>query len=357
MRRLPLPLLLALCALAACSSLRRRVTAGNAAQHLELAREEIAAGELRAATRRLTVLRGVEGLDPDLRARTEDLLETASGSLLAALDARQAGADDYLDLFDDDDLAPRTRARAGLLGARRLLEEGRPVQAAKRVREVEKELSSFADRALAGDVIGRAGLELVARGGRYLLVFRYASRGLEALDFLVVTYPFDARCPQAYAAMVEEHARRLDHDEAIVKAEDLIVYHPQSPEGIAMQVRLPELRLERLERDDNDRAQMLQARSELEFWLDRYAGRNGAPADEARARVALRACNRRLAENDLVVARFYERVDEPPGVRLHAERALASGRAAEAPEAVAEAERLLALHPEAAALPGSAPRP
>lgn len=348
MRRL-VPLLLFLCpAISGCAifggSGLGPVTRENAAGHLEAAQEEIAAGKNEEALERLSALRSLSGLDPDQRALTEQLLESASNALLSSLEGSQASSDVLLELYEGD-LAPRTRARAGVQAADRMLAEGHAIKAWKQIRDVEKELPAYIDRVRAGDVLGRAGLELIRRPGHYYLFFRYASRGKEALEFLVDHYPFDHRAPEAYTAIVELYASRLDYDDAISRAEDQVIYHPDTPEAIAMQARLPELRLGRLERDDNDRSEMVQARSELEYWVDRYAGREGTPEDEARVRATLRECNRRLAENDLVVARFYDTVDESRGARLHAERALESARAAEAASAIAEAERLLALHP------------
>ena len=119
-----------------------------------------------------------------------------------------------------------------------------------------------------------------------------------------------------------------------------------------MQAYLPKLRLERLERDDYARSELNQAEFELEYWLERYAGREGSPEDEAEVRATLVEARRRIAENDLIVARFYDRVDEPQGVRLHAERALDFAREAGAEDAIAEAERLIARHAEASAPAG-----
>lgn len=353
MRRL-LPLLTVLAV--SCGALRGdKITPENAAEELAAAEADHAAGRPQRALDRLVELRGVRGLAPDQRLAVEELSERASREVLDGLLEGSASADSLEDLYGEN-LSPRVRARTGVLAADRMLAEGRPIAAFKMVRKVERDLPSYVDRARAGDVVGRAGLQLIRTPGRYYLLFRYASRGRDALEFLVVQYPFDPRCPEAYVALVDLYSARLDRDRAIERAEDLVIYHPETPEAIRMLARLPGLRLDRLERDDNDRSEMVQARSEIEFWLERYAGREGRPEDEALARATLRECQRRLAQNDLDVARFYRRVSEPQGLRLHAERALVEARAAEAGSEAAQAERLLAEFPEARP-PGGEPTP
>ena len=52
-------------------------------------------------------------------------------------------------------------------------------------------------------------------------------------------------------------------------------------------------------------------------------------------------CLRRLADNDLIVARFYRRVDNPTGAEFRARRGLETAREGGDPEQIAEGERLL----------------
>jgi outer membrane protein assembly factor BamD (BamD/ComL family) len=99
----------------------------------------------------------------------------------------------------------------------------------------------------------------------------------------------------------------------------------------------------------------LQARKELGDWLERH------PEHELRAEVAndLDDSLRRLAESDLSIAAFYDRVGNAFGVRFHAERAREEAAEARDGERVARAEALLASLPvgEAEGRPDDEPGP
>ena len=81
---------------------------------------------------------------------------------------------------------------------------------------------------------------------------------------------------------------------------------------------MPELRLAALDGPEYDRAAMLIALTELETWISRY------PDNELRPDVerTMIDCLQRLADNDMVVARFYRTVLSATGARQHAARAL-----------------------------------
>lgn len=312
----------------------KRETAGR---HLELAQAELQAGEYPTALERLIELRQVSGLHPEDRNRCEELLERGVGQAVEHYSGPEYTAGDLVDLYDLD-LTPRLKAWAGTRAADRKLSEGRRIDAVKMIRRVEQALPSHPERSFAGDVLARAGLSLAADDGRYWLLFRYRSRGLEALEFLVLTYPFERRCPEAYLTLAEIYADRGNLEEAITHYEDLLVYHPASPQAALAQARLGNTRMKRMEKDDFDRSELENARKELELWLVRYPEHELRPWVEER----LTLCRERLAENDLIHARYYETVRAPFGARLHAQRALEEAVAAGSADKEAEAREILA---------------
>ena len=160
----------------------------TAYQELDRAEDEIQDGALQDALERLVGVREVEGLDPDVRVRDEDLLEQATNKRIAELDT----AKELEELYDQE-LPPRLRARAGVLAAERLLAEGRRVSAFKMIKKVDKAVPAHPERVVAGDVVARAGLSLIRDEGRYFLLFRYRTRGIQALEYLVLNYPLDPR--------------------------------------------------------------------------------------------------------------------------------------------------------------------
>jgi hypothetical protein len=304
----------------------------EAGEQLDLAETEIRDGVLQDALERLVAVREVEGLDPDMRARDEELLEEATALRLAELDS----SEDLEELYDQE-LPNHLRARAGILAAERMLREGRRVSAFKMIKKVDKALPSHPERVLAGDVVARAGLDLIRDERRYWLLFRYRTRGIQALEYLVLHYPLDPRCPEAYFALSETYERTGDLDLALERAEDLVLYHPADAVAVAAEARLPYLRLSRLERTDFDRGELLLAHDELQLWLERHAGHELEPW----VRTLERECQERLVENDLYLAGYYERTKTPYGTRLHAERALETARGADLEDERADAEGLL----------------
>ena len=190
--------LLFLCVpLCACSALRSSgpgpLEDAVAAAWLEAAERALAEGRLGTAVEELAELRRVPRLDPDLRARTEARLEEAVLRRLTQLDEADAGSSKYDELFRLA-LPPRLRARAGLLAARELYQEGRRVSSYRKVQEVERKVPNHPDRAFAGEVLVTTGLDMVEDDGRYSLLFRYRTRGIEALEYLVLNYPLAPRC-------------------------------------------------------------------------------------------------------------------------------------------------------------------
>jgi hypothetical protein len=310
------------------------------------AEEERAAGDHEAAVVRLLRVRKVDDLEPALRERSGELLERSSEALMERYESADAGPETFEDLFEEDGLPGHLRARAGILAADRKLALGERVAAVKLVKKVDQTLAGHTNRMGAGDVLSRAGLSLIRDRGRYGIFFTYRARGVTALEYLVQQYPLDEHCPEAFAALADHYERAGDLDLAIERHEDLVLYHPLSDQAVVSEARLPYLRLERLERDDYDRHELLRARAELARWTDRHAGHELEPWVHEVAR----DCDRRLTRNDLVLAAYYLRIGSTFGARIHTERALHRAEEAGLEGLVAQAQR------ELAALPAEAPK-
>jgi tetratricopeptide (TPR) repeat protein len=332
---------------AGCRSAYGSIERSNAREHLDRVEAVVRAGDYAEALAHLEAVHDVSGLEPDLRAREERLTDEAAEGRFAEL-AEDDG--EALEELFSSKLPERIRARAGVLAAERMLENDRRVAAYRMVKEVDTELPGHHERVLAGEVLARSGLSLIADDRRYNLLFRYRSRGIQVLEYLVVRYPLEPRCAEAFYALSQTYERQGNFDEAIARTEDLLLYHPASLYAPAASARLPYLRLARLPRDDFDRGELLRAHAELGAWLARYAGHELAPwVGELHFE-----CTSRLVRSDLYLAGYYSKTDVPAGQRLHAERALSLAREAGLQREVEEAEGLLAsLAPAPALDPGA----
>ncbi|MSR61409.1 MAG: hypothetical protein EXS08_03030 [Planctomycetes bacterium] len=304
----------------------------DAPRHVEQAEAELKAGQTQLALEHLSAVNAVSGLDPDLRAREQSLLDEAARKLFEEL--ADADSDALEELFDSE-LPERVRAQAGVLCAQRLLAEESRILAYRMVKKVDEALPGHSEWVLAGAVVAEAGLSLIRDDRRYKLLFHYRPRGTQALEYLVLNYPKNPRCPEAYFELSRVYEEDGDLDEAIQRTEDLLLYHAESVYATAASARLPYLRLLRVGRDDYDRSELLRAHVELEDWLRRNPGHELA----AWATDLVRECDTRLVRSDLYLAHFYERTETPFGIRLHAARArelaLQTGLEAEAEEASA----------------------
>ncbi|HEX6884821.1 MAG TPA: hypothetical protein VF530_15710 [Planctomycetota bacterium] len=336
------PLLLVALA-AGCRSPYGKIERGNAAEHLDQIETLVAAGDYEAALDHLEAVHEVSGLEPDVRAREQVLVDRAAEGRFVEL--ADADSDELEEIFDSD-LPERVRARAGVLTAERLLAEERRIRAYRMVKKVDEAIPGHHERVRAGDVLARAGLSLIADERRYNLLFRYRSRGIQVLEYMVLRYPLEPRCAEAFYALSQAYEHDGNLDDAITRTEDLLLYHPESAFAAAASARLPYLRLGRMGRDDFDRGELLKARAELASWLVRHPGHELAPW----VRELQHECLARLARSDLYLADYYRKTRAPAGERLHAERALALAREAglAAEEAAARAH-LTRLDPPPAA--------
>jgi hypothetical protein len=308
----------------------------TAEYHIQEARAEYDAGELDIALDRLARLHQTSSIDPALRKQAGGLLNDTCVAVIAQL--LEEGDPDSLDRIYALELPPRLRVEAGIAAARAYLDEGERVQCFKIVRKVERKFPLHHMGLPAGDLLLEAGLSLAADDSTWFLFFSPAKdRALETLDFMVLNYPFHPGCDQALNALAKLYEDANWHERAITNYEDLVAFYPESALAPEAQARIPLLRLYQMDRADNDRAEILRSRDEARTWLERYP--NNELSEPMRA--LFDEAETRLVKNDLVVARFYLRVNEAFGAELHAKRALEEAQYAANEALVKEATLVL----------------
>jgi len=322
-----------------------KLEAEDAARRVAEAERELQSGDSGKALSHLSEVRSAEELDPDLRERNERLIDEAARQRFAELADAPSG--ELEELFEEAELPDRIRARAGILAAERMLAEDSRISSFRMVKKVDEAIPAHVERALAGDVVARAGLSLVRDDRRYNLLFHYRARGIQALEYLIVNYPLEPRCPEAYYALSEVYEKENELDLAIERSEDLLLYHPGSAHAVAASARLPYLRLLRLGRDDYDRSELLRAQSEIALWLSSNPGHELASWVHSLES----ECRTRIVRSDLILARYYARVDSAYGARLHAARARTLAIEGGLDREAKDAEEILARFPEAPSAP------
>lgn len=312
-------------------------TLETAPEHIQEAEAEIAAGETEVALDRLIELHQTSSIDPADRKVAGQLLNDTCMQLIGQLVEEEHPS--RLKRIFNLDLPPRLRVEAGIAAARAYLNDGERVKCFKMVRKVEDKFPMHHLRMQAGDLLLEAGLSLAHDDSKWFLFFSPAKdRALETLDFMVLNYPFHPGCDQAYQALAQLYEDAAWQERAIRNYEDLVAFQPDSPLAPEAEARIPLLRLEQMERADNDRSEMVRARDEAAAWLERYPGH---PLEEP-VRGVLADAERMLIENDLINARFYLRVHEPFGASLHAKRALEEAQIADDADLITEASGVVA---------------
>ncbi|MFT5289008.1 MAG: tetratricopeptide (TPR) repeat protein [Planctomycetota bacterium] len=289
---------------------------------------DLAAGRSGTALRRCAGVQALRNLPAELRIRSNAQADAAVRDL--ALDAN---AEDgrwsatQMEAFSSLDLPQVQKARLAVGAGQAHLRENSRIRAFKFLRDFEAKNPGHPERLGAGDVLAVAGFSMITDNGRYGIFGRYRSRGVGALELLVLRYPFHPRCAEAYVGLANAYEIRGDLDLAIERLEDLLLYHPDDARGPTAQARLPRLRMEQVERDDFDRAEIERAREEFEAWIARYDTQGGDDTQQlANVRAQLSICYLRLANNDLIVSRYHKRIHQSFGTRQHAERALDQAR-------------------------------
>lgn len=289
--------------------------------------------DLERAVKAMRSARVTEGVDPEVRRRVQLALEASASDLV-----RRGDDPAPLKELIESELPMRLVAQAGVRAAELQLEDGERMKSFKTIRALDRRYPSHTQRQEAGQLLARAGQSLAADRGRYLLFFKYRSLAPEVLEYLALEYPQHPETDDGLWTLAGIYEDRRLWADAIVKHQELVLWAPDSPYRVASEAAIPRLRLTSMDRPDYARDTLLAARDELLRWLTNHPNDASRP-DVERMLVDAR---QRLADNDLITARFYRTVDSPAGVRFHALRAEAEARLAGNVDQVREAEALLA---------------
>ena len=315
------------------------------------ARNDLEQGRTADALDRMRAARSVEGLSVDLRDEVEGLTETCAARRIDELALPGADPDELAELARSD-LPQQLSVSAGLLAARRYLEADESYDAYQVLKDLETAFPRHHGRTEASELLVDAGLRLI-RSGKGWWLWLERDEGIEVLEFVVLSYPSERRCDEAFFELGRAYELDREFALAIQRHEELIVSHLDSPLSVQSQAHIPRLRLMMLESPEYDRKDLLRARTEIESWLATHAGH----ALESEVRLDYADCLARLVRSDLGIARFYRRIDQPFGARFHGARARDVARTSADPELLAECELLLSTLPEVESLPGEAQPP
>lgn len=330
-------------AASSCTSGRRRpdvpkeLTPAEVPAAIEQARAELdQPNGPETAVERLKIAVETPGLEHGLRNRLQREFERVVERRIGELETNANDPEALKDLSELE-IARRLAVRAGVSAARIWLAEGERVKCFRHLRSIDERFPLHSERIEAGALLAKAGLSLAHDEGSYGLFFSYRALAPQILEYLVTEYPSDPNGPEALLTLADLYEESNEMVLAQQRHEDLILYFPEDVRLPDSQAAIPRLRLARLTSPEYDRALMQTAREELEIWLGNYPIHPSRPAVETLLHDALG----RLADNDLVVARFYRTVGNPSGAEYHARRALSIAQEAQNSGQMEEARKLL----------------
>lgn len=309
------------------------------------------------ALARLSVASKTGDVPAALRGRLQRSLNAAAEARLAELVLEGDDPDALEDMLDLD-LPRALSVRAGIAAAELLFADGERMKSYRLLKRLDQEYPFHAERQAAGRVVFAAGKSLANDGGRYGLLFRYRSLAPEVLEYFTDNYPQTRALetgrpategapggallgPEAFQLLAKLYERGKRLGLAIERHEDLILFYPDVPEVVFSRAEIPRLRLAAHESPEFDRRELQRAHKELLDWQADYRATADIDLLES-VRLDLTECIRRLADNDLVIARFYKRVNNFDGAEYHARRALEQARDGEDQDQIDEARNLLA---------------
>lgn len=353
-------LLLALVACGACSTLAKPFQAlggfetpddeAGVRAALATAAEDFTAGRTERALDRVVACRESTGLSTELKNEVELRVEEYAERRIRELSGTGGDPDELEDMLSLN-LPRQLAVRAGVAAAELLMADDEPYDAYEVLKKLDTKFPNHHERQRASEILVAAGLTLADDDWSFLGWFKTSDDGAEVLEYLVVNYPSQKRCDEAYAKLAQLYAADREWELARERCEDLLLYHPDSPLALQAEADVPHYRLRGLKSPEYDRREMLSARVELETWLERHAAGSGEPSElEREVRIDYADCLTRLARSDLAIARFYTRIGERYGAVLHAERALEEAQ-------TTSDEKLIAAASEAADAARALPTP
>jgi tetratricopeptide (TPR) repeat protein len=335
-RALRLAFVLLLSLLVGCSVLGARLDISEVDAALARAQADLDQGRTEDAVSLMRRASLAEDLSPEQRAAVERLLEAAVRKRIVELSGERPDAGELADLVQLD-LPRQVAVEAGLAAARAWQKEGEEGSAFEVLQLLDKKYPLHYERVAAGDLIVELGLAMSKRKERFLIFYDTDEEAQKMLEYAILEHPWARNCDQAYLCLAQLYEQDREFKLAIDRLEKLVLNHPDSQERAAAQARIPRLRLRLLASPEYDRAMLLTASQELRRWLAAHPEHSERDAVEH----DLGDCMRRLVDNDLVIARFYERVGNVYGARRHATRAVLEARdAGDTPRAQA-AQRFL----------------
>lgn len=303
---------------------------------MQRALAEEQAGRRTQAIDLLHAARGVSGLSTEQRTQVETMLEQVAERRILELQQAGTGSEE-LEALSELGLPTQISVSAGVTAAQQLLDRDRSYKAYKLLYDLEERFPVHPLGDTAGSITVSAGLDMTTEPRRFLGFFTRRDEGMEALEWLVITYPTQKRCDEAYFRLGELYASDRRFKLSVQRYDELVSYHPDSTLWIEAQARVPRMRLAGLESPEYDRSELIEARGELERWLERHAGQ----PQEQEVRRDYGDCLRRLVLSDQGIARFYLRIGRPFGAQFHAQRALDVARLTGDVEMVAACEELI----------------
>lgn len=309
---------------------------------IERAEADLAAGNAKRALEWMTVATDVADLPTQTRNQVQALEERAADARIRQLSAPGTDPEELVDMLELD-LPRQLAVSAGMRAAELEFAAGNPKDAYYLIKKIDTKFPLHHERVAAGDLLVEIGLHLAQHPSHFLGVFESHDDAEEVLEYVILNDPWSTRCDEANEVLARLYEEDRNWTLAIDRNEKLVLNYPNSRFRPYSQARIPHLRLTALKSPEYDRSELIRARRELEEWLIRYPGNELEPA----VRDDLGDCLRRLAESDLVIARFYRTVGSVAGQRLHAQRAAEEAKLAEDKEREQEARDLLsALPPE-----------
>lgn len=317
---------------------------------IQEARAELAAGDSKRALEWMRAASQAKDLASDLREQVQVLLEQAADGRIQELSKPGSDPDELADMLDLE-LPRQLAVSAGIQAAHGMKEEGDLFKAYREIKKVDVKFPLHHERVAAADLLTDIGLQLALEKSGFLGLFHSNGDAEEVLEYLILNYPAAERCDLAYATLAQLYEDDQRWMIAIERHQQLVLYHPKSPLRERSQAQIPHLRLIALKSPEFDRNEMLRARKEIEEWLRKFAG---SPL-EPDVRIDHADALQRLCDNDLIVAGFYDTVENGFGARYHAERAIEEARTAGDMERVRAAEHYLARLPPAELPPVAEP--
>ncbi len=312
---------------------------------IQSAEAALAAGHPQEALDWMRVALDLNYMPSGERERVQQLLERSADEFI-----RQLGSEDRdpAVLADILDLGlPRQIAVTGAIQAAFMyVQAGEYVEAKDLIVEVDKQYPTHHLRPEAGQLLVEAGLRLSEDESGWW-IFTKRDDAFSTLEYASIQYPGADGGDLVLRRLAEMYEEDKRWALAIDRHEELVQSFPTSPLVPFSLARIPHLRLASIESVEYDRNALKEASKELKAWLESY------PSHEAREDVErdLADALARLGRSDLVIARFYRRVDEPFGQRYHATRALAETLQAGDEEGRKQAQALLDELPAIEELP------